>query len=110
MIIYITTPDASTPGNGDDQMRAAAEVCTQRLTFIIPGGGAEVRRGFIDCCCLKHDTGHWQGEQTLVNESQASNSYLRKPCSEAVSSDNKLRAKAAPYTSTRQLLVVISKY
>ena len=40
---------------------------------LIPGRGAEVRRGAFDRC-LKHDTGHWQGEQTLETQSWHSQS------------------------------------
>ena len=35
--------------------------------LVIPGGGAEVRRGFV-YWVLKHDTGHWQGEQTFETQ------------------------------------------
>ena len=46
-----------------------------RIAIVIPGGGAEVRRDFF-YILLKHDAGHWQGEQTfeqLLNNNNDNN-------------------------------------
>ena len=46
-------------------------LCWYRLSrkrSLIPGEGAEVRRGLFDWL-LKHDTWHWPGEQTLETKS-----------------------------------------
>ena len=42
-------------------------MCTCACVYVIPGGGAEVRRGLF-YIFLKHDTGHWQGEQTFETQ------------------------------------------